>query len=65
MRLLNVARRVGYVIGSVFMAWLAVSLVAGVLFGKAAVGNPSVAILVLVVGGLIYREIIRREMNAA
>jgi hypothetical protein len=61
MTFVKVARRVGYVIGSVVMAGLAVSLVAGVVFGRASVGNPGVAIVVLVVGGLIYREIIRRE----
>jgi hypothetical protein len=65
MTLVKVARRVGYVIGSVFMAWLAVSLVAGALFGKASVGSPGIAIVVLVVGGLIYREIIRREVKTA
>jgi len=65
MTLVQVARRVGYVIGSVVMAWLAVSLVAGVLFGHTSVGNPIVGTVVLVVGGLIYREIIRREVKTA
>jgi hypothetical protein len=65
MTLVHMARRIGYVIGSVTIAWLAVSLVAGILFGKASVGNPIVSIVVLVVGGLIYREIIRSEMEAA
>jgi hypothetical protein len=65
MTLVHVARRIGYVIGSLTIAWLAVALVAGILFGKASVGNPIVVTVVIVVGGLIYREIIRREVNAA
>ena len=65
MTLVRVARRIGYVIGSLTIAWLAVTLVAGVIFGHTSVGNPIVGAIVLVVGGLIYREIIRREVRAA
>jgi hypothetical protein len=63
--LLRVVRRIGYVIGSLTIAWLAVSLVAGVMFGQTSVGSPIVGAIVLLVGGLIYREIIRREVTTA
>jgi hypothetical protein len=56
-------RRVGLVIGSLVIAWLAVGLVAGVLFGRASVGSAIVAVTAVVLGAYIYLEIRRREAN--
>jgi hypothetical protein len=58
-----VLRRLGLMVGSLTIAWLAISLVAGVVFGPASVGNPIVGLAVIVLGGLIYREIRRREVS--
>ena len=57
----HVLHRIGLAIGSLVIAWLAVSLVAGVVFGRASVGNAIVYVVVLVLGGLIYRDIVRRD----
>jgi hypothetical protein len=56
-----VVRRVGIAIGSVMIAWLAASLVVGVLLGPDVVQRPGMAMITLVLGGLIYRDIVRRE----
>jgi len=45
------------------MAWLAASLVIGMLLGADAVQRPGMAVITLVLGGLIYRDIIRRESS--
>lgn len=55
-----VVRRVGIAIGSIMIAWLAASLV-GVLLGPDVVQRPGMAMITLVLGGLIYRDIVRRE----
>ena len=52
------ARRVGIAFGSFVIAWLAVSLVAGWLFGS---GNFLVWVIAAVVGAAVYRDILRRE----
>jgi hypothetical protein len=54
-------RHVGIAIGSLSIAWLAVGLVAGVVFGRASMGNGFVELVVIVLGGLIFRDILRRE----
>jgi hypothetical protein len=56
-------------IGSLVMAWLAVSIVVGPLLHLATNGrvfndagiNTLVAAVVIVFGGLIYRDVLRRE----
>ncbi len=54
-------RHIGIAIGSIVIAWLAVSLVAGVLLGSNASGNYLIVLITLFIGGLVYRDIIRRE----
>jgi hypothetical protein len=56
--MVNVARRVGIVFGSFVIAWLAVSLVAGWLFGS---GNILVWVFAVVVAAGVYFEILRRD----
>jgi len=57
----KIARRVGIALGSFVVAWLAVSLVAGWLFGS---GNILVWVIAAVVGGAVYLEILRRDRRA-
>ena len=60
--MLTVIRRVGIAIGSITIAYLAVSLVAGLLLGQWAQTNPVlIAFVSVVLGGLIYVDIMRRE----
>jgi hypothetical protein len=54
----NVVRRVGIAFGSFVIAWLAVSLVAGWLFGSA---NFLVWVIAAVVGAGVYLDIVRRD----
>ena len=54
----KIARRVGVASGSFVIAWLAVSLVAGWLFGF---GNILVWVFAAVVGAAVYLEIMRRD----
>jgi hypothetical protein len=68
-------RRVGIAIGSLAAAWLVISLVGGVLlpvFGLpyrpldpagTLVGAVLVDLITLVLGALIYRDILRREQS--
>jgi hypothetical protein len=56
-------RRVGIAIGSLVIAYLATSLIAGALFGASVASSPLIAILVIVLGGLVYADIIRREQR--
>ncbi|HYU49681.1 MAG TPA: hypothetical protein VEO91_07140 [Candidatus Limnocylindria bacterium] len=63
--MLRVLRRVGIAFGCIVAAWLAVSLVAGVVLGSAASGNAIVWLITLLLGGLIYRDIIRRDQRSA
>lgn len=62
--MLQTLRRVGIALGSLVIAWLAVSLVAGVLLGSAASGNYLVSAIAILVGALVYRDILRRDMRA-
>ena len=60
--MLRVLRRVGIAIGSLVIAYLAVSLVAGVLLGQWAQTNSAlVAVIAVVLGGFVYVDIMRRE----
>ena len=54
----KVARRVGIAFGSFVIAWLAVSLVGGWLFGSA---NFLVWVIAAVVGAGVYVELLRRD----
>ena len=54
----KIARRVGIAFGSFVIAWLAVSLVAGWLFGP---GNILVWVFAAVVGAGVYLDILRRD----
>ena len=56
-------RRVGIAIGSITIAFLALSLVGGVIGLSPGVGIVGVA-AVLILGALIYQDIIRREPEA-
>ena len=51
-------RRVGIAIGSLAAAWLVISLVGGVLLPT---GGMVAGLVTVVLGGLIYRDILRRE----
>jgi len=71
--MLRVLRRVGIAIGSLVAAWLVMSLVGGFLLpfvgvafrptdpGATASGSAIVGLVTLILGGLIYRDILRRE----
>ena len=61
--MLRIVRRVGIAIGSLVIAYLAVGLVGGII-GLSAASGSLFGIVVFVVGGLIYRDIIRREPPA-
>jgi CBS domain containing-hemolysin-like protein len=75
--MLRVLRRVGIAIGSIVAAWLVMSLVGGFLLpfvgvpyrptdpGATASGGAIVGLVTLLLGGLIYRDIIRREQPAS
>jgi hypothetical protein len=58
---MRIVRRVGIAIGSLVIAYLAVSLVGGVVLGPAAFGNPWVGLVVIALGGLVFVDITRRE----
>jgi hypothetical protein len=58
----KVARRVGIAFGSFVIAWLAVSLVAGWLFGS---GNILVWVIAAIVGAGVYLDIMRRDRRVA
>lgn len=59
--MVHVLRRFGIALGSLTIAWMAVSLIGGVLLGTAASGNALVGLATLVLGGLVYQDIMRRE----
>jgi hypothetical protein len=75
--MLRILRRVGIAIGSIVAAWLVMSLVAGGLLplvgvafrptdpGATATGSAIVGLVTLILGGLIYRDIIRRERRTS
>ena len=71
--MLQMLRRAGIAIGSLVAAWLVISLVGGVLLpfvgvpyrpldpATTSTGSILVGLITLVLGGLIYRDILRRE----
>jgi hypothetical protein len=61
---IHVIRQVGIAIGCLVAAWLAVSLVSGVFLGSAASGNWLAGLITVVLGGLIYQDITRRERRS-
>ena len=56
--MLKIARRVGIAFGAFVIAWFAVSLVAGWLFGS---GNFLVWVFAALVGAGVYLDILRRD----
>ena len=60
--MLQVLRRVGIAIGSIVAAWLVISMIGGAVLPFS--GVPA-GIAVVVLGGLIYRDIIRRERRTS
>jgi hypothetical protein len=56
--MVKVARRLGIAFGSFVIAWFAVALVAGWLFGS---GNFLVWVIAAVVGAGVYLDIVRRD----
>ena len=64
--MLRVLRRIGIAIGSLVIAYLAVSLVAGVLLGQWAQANSTfVAVVAVILGGFVYVDIMRRERRGS
>ena len=61
--MIRIVRRIGIAIGSLVIAYLAVMLVAGVLFGPTAAASPVVTLIVIVLGGLVFADIVRRERS--
>ena len=59
--MIRIVRRVGIAVGSLSIAYLAVSLIAGIMLGPSADRNPVIAVIIIVLGGLVYADIIRRE----
>lgn len=58
-------RRLGIAFGSLVIAWLAVSLLAGIFLGSGASGNYLVPAIASLVGALVYLDILRRDRRAA
>ena len=75
--MLRVLRRVGIAIGSLVAAWLVISLVGGILLPFVGVpyrptdpeatrtASALVGLVTIILGGLIYRDILRRERPAS
>jgi hypothetical protein len=64
--MLTVLRRIGIAMGSLVIAYLAVSLVAGVLLGRWAQTNPVlVAVVSVVLGAFVYADIMGRETRGS
>ncbi len=63
--MVKMLRRLGIALGSLVIAWLAVSLVAGLLLGPGASGSHLVWLVAIVVGALVYLDIVRRDRRSA
>lgn len=61
--MLHMLRRVGIALGSLVAAWLVVSLVWSLLLPST--GSALVGLVTVVLGGLVYRDILRREQRQA
>jgi apolipoprotein N-acyltransferase len=59
--MLMVARRIGIAFASFVIAWLAVSLAAGWIFGS---GNVLVWVLAVIVGAGVYLDLLRRDRRS-
>jgi hypothetical protein len=57
----RLARLVGIAIGSLVIAYLAVNLVAGIFLGPSTQDNPLVGVAIVVLGGLVFADIVRRD----
>jgi F0F1-type ATP synthase assembly protein I len=55
------ARVVGIAVGSLVIAYLAVGLVAGIFLGPAVRNSPLVGVVIVVLGGLVFADIVRRD----
>jgi len=51
--MIRIVRRVGIAVGSLLIAYLAVSLIAGIVLGPSADRNPVIAVIIIVLGGLV------------
>jgi len=60
-RAVRLVRLVGIAIGSLVAAYLAVSLVAGSLLGLGGKDAPLAALVAVILGGLVFADIMRRE----
>lgn len=63
--MIRALRHIGIAIGSLVIAWLAVSLVAGTLLGPTSSGDILLGLVMVILGGLIYVDIMGRERRAA
>jgi hypothetical protein len=63
-RVARIVRVVGVAIGSLVAAYLAVWLIGGILFGWTGKDGQLVAILAIVLGGVVFADIMRREQGA-
>jgi hypothetical protein len=75
--MVRMLRRVGIAIGSLVAAWLVIALVGGVLLplagipfrpldpGTTTTGSALVGLVTVVLGWLIYRDIVRHEQRTA
>ena len=73
--MLHILRRVGIAIGSLVAAWLVMSLLGGFLLpfvgvqfrpfepASTTTGSMFVGLVTVLLGGLIYRDILRREQR--
>lgn len=59
------ARLVGIAIGSLVIAYLAVSLVAGIFLGPTVRDSPLIGAVIVVLGGLVFADIVRRDRPRA
>ncbi len=60
-RAVRLVRIVGIAVGSLVAAYLAVSLVAGTVLGRSGPSGPLAAAVAVLLGGLVFAEILRRE----
>jgi hypothetical protein len=61
----RVVRVVGIAIGSLVAAYLAFSLIAGILLGWTGKDSLLAALVVVALGGLVFADIMRRERRDA
>jgi hypothetical protein len=59
--MMRTLRHIGIAIGSLVIAWLAMWLVAGPLLGPTASESGVLGLVIVILGGLVYVDIVRRE----